>query len=115
AATFRVSPVRLALTAPSTSGLLTLSNDSSETLRFQLTAFGWGEAPGGEMELAPTEEIILFPRLLTLEAGQERKTRVGDGAAFAASEKTYRVFVEEIPSSDRPNDPGSGVRVLTRM
>ena len=115
AATFRVSPVRLSLTASGTSGLLTLSNESSETLRFQLTAFGWGEAPGGEMELAPTEEIILFPRLLTLEAGKERKIRVGAAVPFAASEKTYRVFVEEIPSADRPNDSGSGVRVLTRM
>jgi fimbrial chaperone protein len=115
AATFRVSPVRLSLTASGTSGLLTLSNDSSETLRFQLTAFGWGQGPGGEMELAPTEEIILFPRLLTLEAGKERKIRVGASVPFAASEKTYRVFVEEIPSADRPDASGSGVRVLTRM
>jgi fimbrial chaperone protein len=115
AATFRVSPVRLSLTASSTSGLLTLSNDSSETLRFQLTAFGWGEGSGGEMELAPTEEIILFPRLLTLEAGKERKIRVGAAAPFAAIEKTYRVFVEEIPSADSRDASGSGVRVLTRM
>jgi fimbrial chaperone protein len=115
AATFRVSPVRLFLTASGTSGLLTLSNESSETLRFQLTAFGWAQGPGGEVELTPTEEIILFPRLLTLEAGKERKIRVGATVPFAASEKTYRVFVEELPSAYRPSASGSAVRVLTRM
>jgi fimbrial chaperone protein len=91
AATFRVSPIQLSLTAKSASGLLTISNESDETLRFQLAAFRWSQGAAGEMELEPTDDVVLFPRLLTLEPHRERKIRVGAAVAFAASERTYRV------------------------
>jgi fimbrial chaperone protein len=117
ATTFRVSPIALSLSASSTSGLLTISNESDETLRFQLAAYRWSQGTGGEMELEPTDDVVLFPRLLTLEPRKERKIRVGAVVAFAASEKTYRVFVEELPSAEvaSPFSGVPGVRVLTRM
>lgn len=117
AATFRVSPIQLSLTASSTSGLLTVSNESAETLRFQLAAYRWSQGAGGEMELEPTEDVVLFPRLLTLEPHRERKIRVGAAVPFAGSERTYRVFVEELPSVEGENPVAGrfGVRVLTRM
>jgi len=117
AATFRVSPVSLSLSASSTSGLLTISNESDETLRFQLAAYRWSQGTGGEMELEPTDDVVLFPRLLKLEPRRERKIRIGAVAAFEASEKTYRIFVEEIPSAENASLSSGipGVRVLTRM
>jgi fimbrial chaperone protein len=117
AATFRVSPIQLSLTAKSTSGLLTISNESEETLRFQLAAFRWSQGAAGEMELEPTDDVVLFPRLLTLEPHRERKIRVGAAVEFAGSERTYRVFVEELPSAEGVNPAAGrpGVRVLTRM
>ncbi len=117
AATFRVSPVSLSLSASSTSGLLTISNESDETLRFQLAAYRWSQGTGGEIELEPTDDVVLFPRLLTLEPRKERKIRVGAVVAFGASEKTYRVFVEELPWAENATPLSSipGVRVLTRM
>ena len=117
ATTFRVSPVQLSLSASTTSGLLTLSNESQETLRFQLTAFRWDEDEKGQMQLQPTEDVAVFPTLLVLEAGKERKIRIGAATPLAPSEKTYRVFVEELPPLERPGEPPapSQVRVLTRM
>jgi fimbrial chaperone protein len=117
AATFRVSPIQLSLTAKSTSGLLTISNESDETLRFQLAVFRWSQGATGEMELEPTDDVVLFPRLLALEPHRERKIRVGAAVAFAVSEMTYRVFVEELPSAENVNpvEGRVGVRVLTRM
>jgi fimbrial chaperone protein len=117
AATFRVSPIQLSLTAKSTSGLLTISNESDETLRFQVAAYRWSQGAAGEMELEPTDDVVLFPRLLTLEAHRERKIRVGAAVAFAGTERTYRVFVEELPSAESVNPVTGklGVRVLTRM
>ncbi len=117
AATFRVSPVQLSLSASSTSGLLTLSNESGEPLRFQLTAFQWGEDERGQMQLAPTSDLVVFPTLLTLEPGKERKIRIGAATPLAPSEKTYRVFVEELPPAETAGakPAGSRIRVLTRM
>ena len=115
AATFRVSPVQLSLTSSSTSGLLTLSNESTETLRFQLTAYRWAEDERGQMQLLPTEDLAVFPTLLTLEPGKERKIRIGTAAAAAPSEKTYRVFVEELPGAADSAEAGTRIKVLTRM
>jgi fimbrial chaperone protein len=115
AANFTVNPIRLIFSPNTRSALLTLRNQSPEALRFQLNMFAWDQSPHGEMQLAPTEDIVFFPTLLTLAAGESRNIRVGPTTPFAASEKTYRVFVEELPPLEMPEGDPTGVRVLTRM
>ena len=53
------------------------------------------------IELAPTQDVVFFPALLTLKPGEERRIRVGSTAAPGSIEKTYRIFVEELPASGR--------------
>lgn len=118
AAAFRVTPIQVALSSSTGSALLTLTNESSETLRFQVSAHAWTQGRRGEIELAPTQDIVFFPALLTLEAGKERKIRVGTSVAPGAVEKTYRIFVEELPPPEQPKEsatPRSEVRVRTKM
>jgi fimbrial chaperone protein len=79
-----------------------------------LTAFGWTQSAKGEIELAPTSDVVFFPALLTLKPGEERKVRVGTTAQVGAREKTYRIFVEELPSAASTGG-GAAVRVLTKM
>ena len=118
AAAFRVTPIQVALSSSSSSALLTLTNESSETLRFQVSAHAWTQGRKGEIELAPTQDIVFFPALLTLEPGKDRKIRVGTSASPGAVEKTYRIFVEELPPAEQPKEsatPRSEVRVRTKM
>jgi fimbrial chaperone protein len=118
AAAFRVTPIQVALSSSSSSALLTLTNESSETLRFQVSAHAWTQGRKGEIELAPTQDIVFFPALLTLEAGKERKIRVGTSTSPGPVEKTYRIFVEELPPAEGPKEvatPKSEVRVRTKM
>lgn len=117
ASAFRVTPVQVALSAKTTSTLLTLSNESSESLRFQVRVYAWNQSPNGEMELYPTEDIVLFPTLVTLAPGKDRKVRIGSATSFGASEKTYRVFFEELPPPEGPREAAapSQVRILTKM
>jgi fimbrial chaperone protein len=114
AATFSVNPTQIFLSARATTALLTVRNDSDETLRFQLSAFAWDQTAAGDLKLAPTQDVIFFPALLTLAPKEERRIRVGSTATAAATEKTYRVFVEELPGADAAA-PGASVRVLTKM
>ena len=94
----------MALSSTSSSALLTLTNESSETLRFQVSAHAWTQGRKGEIELAPTQDIVFFPALLTLEAGKDRKIRVGTSAPPGPVEKTYRIFVEELPPAEGPKE-----------
>ena len=113
AATFTVNPTQIFLSGKTTTALLTLRNDSEEILRFQLTAFGWQQTPAGEITLTPTQDVVFFPALLTLAPKEERRIRVGSTVPAAAQERTYRIFVEELPQSDGAR--ANAVRVLTKM
>ena len=115
AATFRVMPTQLTLGGKTQSGLLTIRNDSSEPLRFQISVFAWQQTPSGEMALQPTADMVFFPALFTLNPAEERSIRVGSRVASTADvEQTYRIFVEELPPVNRTND-AAAVRVLTKM
>jgi len=111
AATFTVDPPQIFLFNRTGSVLLTLHNESTETLSFQLSVFAWAQSNSGEMQLQPTQDIVFYPPLLTLKPSETRRVRVGTATNFDVREKTYRLFVEELPPTDAPK----GVRVLTKM
>jgi fimbrial chaperone protein len=115
AATFTVNPVQVFLSARTRSMILTLRNVSGETLRFQLDAFAWDQDRHGEMSLQPTRDIVFFPALLTLAPGEERNIRVGAATPPGLTEKTYRIFVEEMPPPAGTVLPAGQVRVLTKV
>ena len=111
---FKVTPVRVTFSGPS-STLLTLKNESEQPLRFQISSFAWLQDPKGVMQLNPTEDIVFFPALLSLNPGEERKVRVAATVAAKDVEKTYRIFFEELPPLDKPENTGAQVRILTKM
>lgn len=115
AAAFSVSPTRIILSAGASSVLLSLTNESQEPIRLQMRAHAWQQSPDGDVQLGDTEDLIVFPGLVTLKPGEQRNVRVAFGATVGAVEKTYRVFVEELPSTPAGDAGTSAVRVLTRM
>jgi fimbrial chaperone protein len=111
-----VNPIQIFLSGQSQSAILTVHNTSGEPLRFQLNAFAWAQDSSGQMLLTPTGEIIFFPRLLTLAPGEQRIVRVGTSAPPAGPvERTYRIFVEELPPQAQSAAMAGQVRVLARM
>jgi len=115
AADFTVNPIQIFLSAQTKSAILTIQNTSTEPLRFQLNAFAWAQDATGQMQLTPTTEVIFFPRLLTLAPNEQRIVRVGASAPPSPAERTYRIFVEELPPSAQQAAPPGQVRVLARM
>ena len=77
ASAFNVSPTRVMLAPGSTSAVLTLTNDSTHAIRFQLSAFAWDQTEDGRMTLADTKDIVFYPPLVTIEPRQSRRIRVG--------------------------------------
>jgi fimbrial chaperone protein len=115
--TFKVNPIQIVLSGATTSALLTLTNESQGTLRFEVTAFAWTQDSTGEMKLQPTRDIVFFPKLFSVAPGGEQKIRVGATVSAGDLEKTYRIFVEELHPLEKPSTTpaGSQVRVLTKM
>jgi len=114
ASSFTVNPIRIDLDAASKTGLLTVRNDGSQPLRIQITAFAWSQSASGEVQLAASKDVVAFPTLVEIAPGAEKKIRVGVKTAPALVEKTYRVFVEELPGLQTPGTT-TEVRVLTKF
>jgi fimbrial chaperone protein len=110
-----VSPIVIQLAPGTTKALITLRNDGGDAVRYQVTASSWAQGPDGEMQLDATNDIVFFPALFQLKPGEERSVRIGVATQFGILEKAYRLFVEELPPAEKPAQPVSQVRVLTRV
>ena len=115
ASNFRVSPITVSLSSKVSSKVLTVHNDSNETLRFQLHTYAWKQNAKGEMQLDATQEVVAFPGLFALKPGQNRLVRVGTLTPVSSIEKTYRIFIEELPPEAKPNQQQNVVRILTKL
>ncbi len=109
-----VAPVQIELSPGATSALVSLRNAGPEPMRFQVSLFSWRQDLHGEMRLEPTEDVLFFPALLSLAPGEQRNLRVGAATPFGEVEKSYRLFVEELPPLRKATEAGR-VRVLTRI
>ncbi len=108
-----VSPVKVGLSGATRSALVSVNNEHREPRRYQIKVFAWAQRADGEMALSPTKDVVVFPKLLTVGAGERRNLRVGTTAVPGPTEKTYRIFIEELPAPARPGQ--SAVQVLTRI
>ena len=97
ASAFHVTPIRIDFDRTTTSAVMTLVNESTEELRFQISVASWQQDKQGQMQLTPTDDIVFFPALLSLKPGEERKVRVGRTVTPSDVEKTYRISFEELP------------------
>jgi fimbrial chaperone protein len=113
---FAVTPLRLELNPTVRSGVVTIKNDGKEKLSFQLEAKEWTQDAAGTDQYADTRDLIFFPKILAVEAGQEGLVRIGTRTPVVPTEKTYRLFIEELPPSARqPEASGAQVNVLIRF
>ncbi len=115
ASSFVVFPLQVVLSPKAANTLLSVSNRDGQPLRLQLSVYAWAQNAKGEMQLTPTQDVVFFPRLLTVGPGEERKVRIGAGTPFAAAEKTYRLIVEELPLLAKAGEGGAGVQVRVLM
>lgn len=100
AGSFRAVPVRLYLDARTKTAVLRVTNDGDEKVTVQLEAVSWAQDSEGKDIYEPTKDIIFFPKIADIEKGEEKIIRVGyEGKKALSDEKTYRLFIQELPVS----------------
>lgn len=116
AAAVQVSPTLVDLAPGARSVLVTLHNEGADAVRFEVRVRAWRQGPGGEMDLSPTSDVVAYPPVVEVGAGESRNLRVGVGAPslFGPIEKSYRLVLQEL----RPPQKQGGaaqVQVLTQL
>ena len=112
AATFSVDPIVVSLPKGDASASVAVTNQSQQKLRLQVSGFAWQQKPSGEIALSPTDDLVFFPPLLTLEPGETKRIRIGVSTSSGAVEKSYRVFMEELPSLESVTQPKTAAVVI---
>ena len=113
---FSVNPIRLELGASARSGVIAIKNEDRQKLSFQIDAKEWTQDAAGKDQYADTDALIFFPKIMSVEPGETGLIRVGAKAAAAPTEKTYRLFMEEMPGATKKLEgSGAQINVLIRF
>ncbi|MEP7329741.1 MAG: fimbria/pilus periplasmic chaperone [Betaproteobacteria bacterium] len=113
---YSVSPLRIELDREARSSAVTLTNSGTERMDFQISVMGWAQEADGRERYTPSNEIVFFPKILSLQPGESRVVRVGVQAIPVATERTYRLFIE--PLQIQPKEalqPGANIAVNLRF
>ena len=111
---FSVDPIRLELGPQIRSGVINVSNEGKANLSFQMQAMEWTQDAKGEDQYSDTQDLVFFPKLMTIEPGKEGVIRIGTKFPVVPREKTYRLFIEELPGSDKPA-PSKGAQLTVTI
>ena len=112
-ASWRVIPIRIDLDARNKTGSVKVINEGDTPISFQLSASRWTQDEEAKDLYENTEELVFFPRILTVPAGEERMVRAGFKVPATDREKAYRLFIEQIP--EKTPDSAAQVSILIRF
>lgn len=104
----RVTPVKLFFDQQFKNGIITVINEGDEPIQVEIKAAEWTQDAGGKDQYNPTKELIFFPKILKLEKGEQRAVRAGIKSAAISQEKTYRLFIKELPKAN-PKTQGTQI------
>ena len=115
AANFDIKPIKIFLDPQSKIEKLILTNISEEDLTVQVKGYQWTQNEKGQDIYQETKDVIIFPRIATIKKDEEKIIRIGTNLNSGSMEKTYRIFVEEIPSGEKIDTKGSTVHMYMKI
>jgi fimbrial chaperone protein len=101
ASNFSITPTSLELSGSAKSGVFSVVNGGDEKLNCQIDLKEWSQDAEGKDVYTEAKDMVFFPKIMTVEAKSQRAIRIGIKGPLSIQEKTYRLFVEEIPSQKK--------------
>jgi P pilus assembly chaperone PapD len=97
AANIGISPTQINLSPNSATGVITLLNKDTKPVNLQLDAKSWDMDENGKFIETDTGDFVFYPKTLTIKPQEQASVRVGYTSDFPKTEKSYRLFIEEVP------------------
>jgi fimbrial chaperone protein len=104
ASNFSIMPTSLELSGSSKSGVFSVLNSGDEKLNCQVELKEWNQDADGNDAYTEAKDMVFFPKIMTVDPRSQRAVRIGVKGPQSLKEKTYRLFVEEIPSQKKITD-----------
>lgn len=114
AASLRISPIGVDMSAGERAASMTLVNTGADPVNLQLRIFKWTQLNGDEV-LEPATDMLVSPPATTIPPGASYTVRVArESNAPVQNELSYRVFIDELPKPVDPRTLGEGVSMVLR-
>lgn len=94
---FSVSPIRADLKPGALTETVTVTNHASARLRVNVKVMEWTQDDQGADVYKESGDLVYFPRQMDIEPESKRLVRLGAKAVAPATERAYRLFIEEQP------------------
>jgi len=113
AGSFSVNPLRIHLDVSHPTSIFHVRNDGAERIVVQIGAVEWRQTSDGSDIYEPTTDLVLFPKIVEIEKGEEKNVRLGIAATRGSDrERALRVYFDELPVS-KPGE--TAVRLALRL
>lgn len=101
--TFSVSPIRVFFEANQKTTLVTIGNDDEMPLKLLIKLVSWTQTADGKDIYTDSDDLIYYPRSMTLGPKESRVVRLGIKTPPQERERTYRLQIEDIPGEIEPS------------
>lgn len=113
---FSISPIRLDLDRRNKTDSITVSNDeASRKIEMQAKLVEWTQDAKGNDVYVESNDLVFFPRIFTVDKQDQRVVRIGLKVPADTIEKSYRLFIEELPPPADPAKKGAQVLFVLRF
>lgn len=113
AASLSVAPLRIVLTPERPVASLTMGNAEESEVAVQAEVLAWTQE-GGRDVYQPTREVLVNPAIFRLPPGGRQIVRLGLQVPAEAQERSYRVFLRQLPR-DQAVAPAGSTQVQTLL
>jgi len=110
AQTLTVLPVNINMAAGELATSLTVMNQGAAETSVQVRALAWSQ-PNGQEKLAPSDDVLISPPIVTIAAGASQVVRLVLRHAPEGKEASYRILLDQIPPAAAPGT----VRIALRL
>jgi fimbrial chaperone protein len=114
AGSLQVSPLRIELTPAKSIMSMTVRNGEPAEMQVQAEVLEWTQENGRDV-YRPTRDVLVNPAIFRLGPQGTQILRMGLQVAPAAVERSYRVFVQELPQEDLSPGGAGGLRMQTLL
>jgi P pilus assembly chaperone PapD len=97
AAKLQIWPTHVYISKDQPIATVNLRNLGNTAVNLQGTAYAWEMDEQGKTTLTDIDGFVFYPKMLTIEANEQKTLNVGYDGDFPALEKPYRLKIRELP------------------
>ena len=111
-----LTPTTIVLGPGDLAASLTVRNETDGVASFTVRPYLWRNSATGDMQVDATDDLMVYPEIVTLQPGESRRIRLGDRRRDeqVMAERSYRLLLDSVPEPTVGRSAG-GLTVRTRL